>query len=135
MHLIHQDFYHLFLLDLFVITRLLADGTCSPEIFAFYLHFCRCIKVGVIGFDISKWHCEDLSSYQTITLLLQRERLKKLRFTPLSTTVYLSHLTSSTPTHNLSSNRFQKRFRNKGCFIFLQEIGRRITKSNLRFLK
>ena len=82
------------------------------------MHFHRCIKVGVIGFDILKWHCEDLSSYQTITLLLQSERLNKLRFTPLSTTVYLSHLTSSTPTHNLSSNRFQKCFRNKGCFIF-----------------
>ena len=29
-HLIHRDFYHLFLLDLFVITRLIADETCSP---------------------------------------------------------------------------------------------------------
>ena len=29
-HLIHRDFYHLFLLDLFVITRLMADETCSP---------------------------------------------------------------------------------------------------------
>ena len=28
-HLIHRDFYHLFLLDLFVITRLIADETCS----------------------------------------------------------------------------------------------------------
>ena len=29
-HLIHRDFYHLFLLDLFVITILIADETCSP---------------------------------------------------------------------------------------------------------
>ena len=29
-HLIHRDFYHLFLLDLFVITRLIVDGTSSP---------------------------------------------------------------------------------------------------------
>ena len=28
-HLIHRDFYHLFLLDLFVITRLIANETCS----------------------------------------------------------------------------------------------------------
>ena len=35
--------------------------------------------------------CEDLSSHRTITLLLQSRRLKKLRFTPLAITVYLSH--------------------------------------------
>ena len=29
-YLIHRDFYHLGLLDLFVITRLIADETCSP---------------------------------------------------------------------------------------------------------
>ena len=29
-HLIHRNFYHLFLLDLFVITRLMDDETCSP---------------------------------------------------------------------------------------------------------
>ena len=40
----------------------------------------------VIDFDISELHCEDLSLYQTITLLLQSEPLNKLRFTPLSTT-------------------------------------------------
>ena len=28
-HFIHRDFYHLFLFDLFVITRLIADETCS----------------------------------------------------------------------------------------------------------
>ena len=62
--------------------------------------------------------CEDLSSYQSITLLLQSERLNKLRFTPLLTTVHLSYLFSPTPSHNLSSNRFPKYIRNKGCFIF-----------------
>ena len=29
-HLVHWDFYHFFLIDLFVITRLIADETCSP---------------------------------------------------------------------------------------------------------
>ena len=29
-HFIHRDFYHLFSLDLFAITRLIADETCSP---------------------------------------------------------------------------------------------------------
>ena len=29
-HLVHQDFYHFFLIDLFVITRLIADEACSP---------------------------------------------------------------------------------------------------------
>ena len=48
-------------------TRLIADETCSPQRFAFYLHFHWCNCVGVTGFDISKRHCEDLSSYQTIT--------------------------------------------------------------------
>ena len=34
--------------------------------------------------------CENVSSYQTMTLLLQSERINKLRFTPLAITVYLS---------------------------------------------
>ena len=63
--------------------------------------------------------CEDVSSYQTITLLLESERLNKLRFTPLATTVYLSHPPSPTPSHDLSSNRFLKWIRNKEYFIFL----------------
>ena len=28
--LVDQDFYHFFLIDLFVITRLVADETCTP---------------------------------------------------------------------------------------------------------
>ena len=50
-----------------------------------------------------------------------KKRLNKLRFTPLATTVYLSHTPSATPSRNLSSNRFPKCIRNKGCFISLQE--------------
>ena len=41
-----------------------------------------------------------------------------MRFTPLSTTVYLSHVPTPTPSHNLSSDHFPKFIRNKGCFIF-----------------
>ena len=29
-NLIHQDFYHLFVLDLSAITRMISDGICSP---------------------------------------------------------------------------------------------------------
>ena len=46
----------------------------------------------------------------------------KNRFTSLATTVYLSHPLSPTPSHDLPSNRFSECIRNKGCFIFLQEI-------------
>ena len=51
---------------------------------------------------------EDVNSYQTNTLLLQSERLNKLRFTPLAATVYSSHPPSPTPSHDLPSNRFPK---------------------------
>ena len=77
-------------------------------------------------FDISKrlWGFELISNYHpSITNYhFYYERLKKLRFKPLATTVYLSHSPSPTPSRNLSSNRFPKCIRNKGCFIFLQEI-------------
>ena len=76
------------------------------------------VKVTLSGFAF-------ISDYQP--LLLLNERLNKLWFTPLPTTVYLPHLLSLTPSHNLSCSRFSKCIRNKGCFIFLQEIGKRIT--------
>ena len=39
-HLVYRDFYHFFLINLFVIiTRLIADVTCSSKRFTFYLHF------------------------------------------------------------------------------------------------
>ena len=90
-----------------------------------YLHFI-CIFMDVIKSELLtltfQSDCEDVSSYQTITLLLQIERPNKLRLTPLATTVYRSHPPSPTPSHNLSFNRFPKCIRNEGCFIFLQEI-------------
>ena len=62
-HLIHWDFYHLSLLDLFVITRLIADETCFPCILFAFL--CMQLSVGVIDFGISKWKWgfELISSY------------------------------------------------------------------------
>ena len=76
-----------------------------------YLHFI-CIFMDEIKSELLtltfQSDCEDVSSYQTITLLSQRERLSKLRFTPLATTVYLSHLPIPNPSSNLSSNRFTK---------------------------
>ena len=78
------------------------------------------------------WGFELISNY---TLPSQSEGLNKLRFTPLATTVHLLHPPGTTLNRNLSSNRFPKCGRNKGCFIFLQEIGRRIMRSNFRVLK
>ena len=58
-----------------------------------------------IDFDSSKWHCEDLNSYQTNTFILQIKRLNRLILTPVTTTVHLPGLPSSTPNHHLSSIR------------------------------
>ena len=38
-HLVNRDFYHFFLINLFVITSLIANETSSPQRFAFYFHF------------------------------------------------------------------------------------------------
>ena len=86
-----------------------------------YLHFIcifmDAIKSELLTFTFQSGY-EDLGSYHTITLLLQSKRLNKLRFTSLTTTVYLSHPPSPTPSRNLSSNRFLKYIKNKGYFIF-----------------
>ena len=86
------------------------------------LHFI-CISIDafnsrVIDFDISKWHCGDLSSYETITLLLQSQRLNQMRVTPLAVAVYLSQLPNPSPSHHLSSICLPECLQNKGCFIF-----------------
>ena len=41
-HLVHRNFYHFFLANLFLITRLIADETSSPQSFAFYFYFYWC---------------------------------------------------------------------------------------------
>ena len=107
-HLVNRDFYHFFLIDLFVITRLITDETCSPFR---DLHFI-CIYI-----DAIKWHCQNLSSDQTIALLLQIEPCDLLILTPLTTTVYLSHLPNPNLSHQLPSIRLPKFVRNGGCFI------------------
>ena len=83
------------------------------------LHFI-CIFIDAIKSELLTLtiHCEDLSSYQTIILLLQSKRLNKLRLTPLATTVFLSHLPDPTPTHHLSSIRLPKCIRNERRFFF-----------------
>ena len=65
-----------------------------------------------------EWHFEDSSSYQTIILLLQSEHFNQLKLTPITTTIYLSHLPYPTHSHHLSSIRLPKCIRNEGCFIF-----------------
>ena len=70
-HLVHRDFYHLFLLDLFVITRMIADETSSPlwmQLSRSYWHF----KVTLWGFEfipsfyyiVNVWTIWDLHPYQ-----------------------------------------------------------------------
>ena len=88
-----------------------------------YLHFI-CISMDAMKSELLTFQsdCEDLSSYETIILLLESEHLNKLRFTSLTTTVYLSHLPSPTSSRNLTSNHFPNCIRNKGCFFFLQEV-------------
>ena len=61
--------------------------------------------------------------------------VNQLKLAPLAVTVYLSHLPNPSRSHHLSSIHFPKCIRNEGCFIFLQEIGRRITKSISTVLK
>ena len=60
------------------------------------LHFIQ-IFIDVIKSETLTFQSDkDLSSYQTITLLLQSERLNQARVTPVTTTVYLSRLPNST---------------------------------------
>ena len=68
--------------------------------------------------DASKSEQSDIVRIQA-RIKLQNERLNELRFTPLATTVYLSHLPNPTPSHHLSCMRLPKCVRNEGCFIFL----------------
>ena len=42
LHLVHQDFYYFFLINPFVITRLMTSETFSPYRFAFYFYFHWC---------------------------------------------------------------------------------------------
>ena len=81
------------------------------------------------------FHFIFIEAYQTITLLSQIERLDQLTLTPLVTTVYLSHLLNPTLSQPLSSICLPKSIRNEGCFIFSQEVVKRITKSIFTVLK
>ena len=85
------------------------------------LHFI-CIFIDAIKLelliDISKLHCEDLSSHQTITLLLQSERLNQLRLTLLANIVYIACLSNPTPNHHLPSIRFPKMYKKLGMLQF-----------------
>ena len=78
---------------------------------------------------------ELISNYHVSTTLLQSKQLNQLALTQLVTTVYLSHLPIPTPTHHLSSSRLLKCIINEGCFIFLQQTGKRITKSIFTVVK
>ena len=53
-------------------------------------------------------------------MLLENKRFKQLRFAPLATTVYLSHLLNRTHSQHLFSIRLPNSIRNEGCFIVLK---------------
>ena len=90
-----------------------------------YLHFI-CILMEAFKSELLtltfQSDCKDLSLYQTITFLLQSERLNKLRFTPLATTVHLSHSPSPTPSRKFSSKLFRKCIRNKDASFFYKRL-------------
>ena len=112
-YLIHRDFYHLFLLDLFVITMV---GLVNLR----YLHFI-CIFMNAIKSEL-------------LTLTFQLDTVRMWAHIKLSSPFYYKantlknwdlHLSyqpplnlTTTPSHNLSPNLFPKCIRNKRCFIF-----------------
>ena len=117
-NLAHRDFYHFFLIDLFVITRMIAKmRTCYPYRFAFFCISIDAIKSELLTF-IFQSDIENLNPYQTVTLLSQTKRLNQLTLTLLATTVYLSYLSNPTLSHHLSSISLPKCMKSEGCFIF-----------------
>ena len=78
---------------------------------------------------------ELISNYYLSTTVLQSKQLNQLALTQLVTTNYLSRLPIPTPSHHLSSSRLLKCIINEGCFIFLQQTGKRITKSIFTVVK
>ena len=90
-------------------------GLCSIRIFflSFVLLFFLLLSV-----TIHKRASKYLSSYQAITLLLESERLYKLRLKLLATIAYLPHLPNTTTSHRFSFVRLPKCIRNEGCFIY-----------------
>ena len=70
-------------------------------------------------FKVTLWGSELILNYHPS--MTNRTPWKAEIHTP-SHTVYLSHPPTPTPGRNLSSNRFPKCIKNKGCFTFLQEI-------------
>ena len=84
-NLAHWHFCHFFLLDLLVITRLIADETS----------FIDAVKSKLLTLTFKS---DIVRIWAHIKLQLQSERLNQLKLTPIATTVYLSHLPN--PTHN-----------------------------------
>ena len=76
-----------------------------------------CILFGFLLMQLSRSYWLSLSSYQSITILLQSKRLNQLTLTQPVATVYLSHLLNPTPSHGLFSIRLPKCIKNEWCFI------------------
>ena len=116
-----QPLLHFFLLNLFVIIRRQLMTLVLLRDLHFICIFLMQLNESYWLFGISNLHCEDLSSYQTITHQLQNEHLNQLRLTPLDTTVYLSQLPNPTPSLHLSSIRLPKCITNKGLSFFTRD--------------
>ena len=109
--LVHLDFYHFFLVDIFAITRLIAIENCW---WAFLL-----MKLSrsywLYYFKVTLWEFELISNYHPpITKRTAEPSEIKTNYH----LYYLSHLPNPTPSHHLSSSCFSKYIRNEGCFTF-----------------
>ena len=71
-HLVHRNFYFFFLVDLFIIARLIADTTCSPQRLHFLCIFIDAIKSELLAltfqsqrgfFNFFKWEMRDVSFF------------------------------------------------------------------------
>ena len=116
-HIVLRDFYHFFLIDLLIITRLLSYETCSSLQICILFVFSLIQLTLTFQSDIARIWAHTKRS----TLLFQSKWPNRLRLTPLAITVYVSHLLNPTPSHQLSSTRLPKCIKKWGMLHFSRD--------------
>ena len=108
-HLVHQDFYNF-------LNRSICNYHFDSwwDLFSLEIFILTAFSLMQLRRSCGLWHLIVID----IDLLLQRKCLNQLRFTPVATTVYLSHLPNPTPSHHSTSVRLPKCTRNEWYFIF-----------------